>query len=135
MAVAACGSRSTASLMLPVDPQVTVTRFMSAVEANSLIAMGQLWGTKKGLAADKMDRTELDKRLTVMQLYLVNDEYEIVASRSAARRDDGVRAYQIRLTRAGCVHNVPVELLRVGGWWLVSNIDLAQAGNPARRCE
>ncbi len=120
--------------MIPVDPQVTVTRFMSAVEANNLFAMGQLWGTKDGPSIEEMDSAELDMRLTVMRSYLTHDEYEIVASGSTARVDDRNRAYDIRLTRAGCVHNVPFELVRVGGGWLVSKIDLTRAGNPARAC-
>ncbi len=135
LAVAACGSKSSSSLMIPVDPQVTVTRFMSAVEANNLLAMGELWGTKSGSAMEKMDRADLEKRLTVMQRYLTHDEYEVLAAETMGRIDDRTRAYRIRLTRAGCVHNVPFELVRVGGGWLVSNIDLAQAGNPARSCE
>ncbi len=134
LAVAACGSRASSSLMIPVDPQVTVTRFMSAVEANNLVAMGQLWGTKDGPSIEEMDSAELDMRLTVMQRYLTHEEYEILASGSTARVDDRTRAYRIRLTRAGCVHNVPFELVRVGGGWLVSKIDLTQAGNPARAC-
>lgn len=134
LAVTACGSKSWASLMLPVDPQVTVTRFMSAVEANNLVAMGQLWGTKRGPAIEKMDRSDLEKRLTVMQRYLIHDEYEVLDGETMGRLDDRTRAYRIRLTRAGCVHNVPFELIRLGGGWLVSNIDLAQAGNPARAC-
>ncbi len=120
--------------MLPVDPQVTITRFMSAVDANNLMAMGQLWGTKRGPAIEKMDRSDLEKRLTVMQRYLIHDEYEVLDGETMGRVDDGTRAYRIRLTRAGCVHDVPFELVRVGGGWLVSSIDLTQAGNPARRC-
>ena len=134
LSITACGSRSSASLMLPLDPQVTVTRFMSAVEANNLFAMGQLWGTKDGPSIDDMDRAELDMRLTVMQRYLTHEEYEILEGGLTARVDDRTRAYQIRLKRAGCVHDVPFELVRVGGGWLVSNVDLAQAGNPARTC-
>ncbi len=117
--------------MLPVDPQVTVTRFMSAVEAKNLVAMGQLWGTTRGPAVEKMDPADLEKRLTVMQRYLTHDEYEV---RAGAMAGDRLRSYQIQLTRAGCVHTVPFELVRLGGGWLVSNIDLTQAGNPAREC-
>ncbi len=134
LAVAACGSRSSSSSMIPVDPQVTVTRFMSAVEANNLVAMADLWGTKDGPSVEEMDRTELEMRLTVMQSYLTNDGYEVLAGSEFTRLDDRTRAYRIRLTRAGCVHNVPFELVRVGGGWLVSKIDLTQAGNPARAC-
>ncbi len=107
---------------------------MSAVDANNLLAMAQLWGTRDGPSIEKMDRTELDMRLTVMRSYLTHEEYEILASGSLARVDDRARAYDIRLTRAGCVHMVPFELVRVGGGWLVSNVDLTRAGNPARSC-
>ncbi len=134
LAVAACGSRASSSLMIPVDPQVTVTRFMSAVEANNLLAMAELWGTKDGPSLEEMDRTELEMRLTVMQSYLSHDEYEVLAGLATFQVDQGTRAYRIRLTRAGCVHNVPFELVRVGGAWLVSSVDIAQAGNPARAC-
>ena len=108
---------------------------MSAVEANNLFAMGQLWGTKDGPSIEEMDSAELDMRLTVMLRYLTHEEYEILEGGLTTRVDDRTRAYQIRLKRAGCVHDVPFELVRVGGGWLVSNVDLAQAGNPARSCE
>ncbi len=134
LAAAACGSKSSSSLMIPVDPEVTVSRFMSAVEANNLIAMAGLWGTRDGPSVEEMDLAELEMRLTVMQSYLSNDGYEVLAGSEFTRLDDRTRAYQIRLTRAGCVHDVPFELVRVGGGWLVSAIDLTRAGNPARRC-
>ena len=134
VAATACGSRQPRSFTIPIDPEVTVSRFMSAVEANNLVAMGQLWGTKKGPSVEEMDHTELEMRLTVMQSYLSHDEYEVLEGLASLRVDEGTRAYQIRLTRAGCVHNVPFELVRVGGEWLVSSVDLAQAGNPARAC-
>ena len=72
--------------MIPVDPQVTVTRFMSAVEANNLVAMADLWGTKDGPSIEEMDRTELEMRLTVMRSYLTHDGYEVLAGSAFARR-------------------------------------------------
>jgi hypothetical protein len=120
--------------MIPVDPEVTVTRFMSAVQANDVVTMGQLWGTSDGPAIGRMDRTELEMRLTVMQRYLRHDEYEILPGLATVRLDDRERAFRVQLTRAGCVHAVPFELVQVGGGWLVSNIDVTQAGNPSRRC-
>ena len=32
----------------PVSPEATVEAFMNAVRANSLVAMGDLWGTDRG---------------------------------------------------------------------------------------
>lgn len=134
LAVMACGAKASPSIMLPLDPEVTLSRFMSAVQANDLVSMSQLWGTKDGLAARKMERAELNQRLTVMQIMLKYDRYEITADVSTAGLDDKTRAYHLRLFRLGCQVDVPFELVRVGGGWLVSVIDLTQAGNPARAC-
>ncbi len=134
LAVTACGSKASWSIMLPVDPEVTLSRFMSAVQANDLVSMSQLWGTKDGPAAQRMERAELNQRLTVMQIMLKHERYEITADVSAVGLDDETRAYQLRLTRLGCQVDVPFQLIRVGEGWLVSIIDLTQAGNPARDC-
>lgn len=134
LAVMACGSKGFPSIMLPLDPEVTLSRFMSAVQANDLMSMSQLWGTKDGLAARKMERAELNQRLRVMQIMLKHDRYEITADASMAGFDDKTRAYHLRLVRLGCQVDVPFELVRVGEGWLVSVIDLTKAGNPARTC-
>ncbi|MFB3110458.1 MAG: hypothetical protein ACE10G_00320 [Gemmatimonadales bacterium] len=134
LAVMACGSKASPSLMLPLDPEVTLSRFMSAVQANDLASMSQLWGTKDGLAARKMERAELNQRLTVMRIMLKHERYEITADLLTAGLDDKTRLYHVRLTRMGCQVDVPFELIRLGEGWLVSVIDLTQAGNPARTC-
>ncbi len=134
VAVMACGSKASPSLMLPLDPEVTLSRFMSAVQANDLVSMSQLWGTKDGLAARKMERAELNQRLTVMQIMLQHERYEITADVLTDGLVDKTRAYHLRLMRRGCQVDVPFLLVRVGEGWLVSVIDLTQAGNPARAC-
>lgn len=134
LAVMACGSKASPSIMLPVDPEVTLSRFMTAVQANDLVSMSQLWGTKDGPAARRMDRAELNQRLTVMQIMLKHERYELTADVSMAGLDDKTRAYKLRLMRMGCQVDVPFQLVRVGEGWLVSVIDLTQAGNPARTC-
>ena len=78
-------------LTIPVVPEVTLTRFMAAVEANDLVAMSQLWGTSSGPAADDMDLAELEMRLTVMQRYLTHDEYQIEPRVTLGRLDDRTR--------------------------------------------
>ena len=134
MAVMACGSKASPAIMLPLDPEVTLSRFMSAVQAKDLASMSQLWGTKDGLAEQKMERAELNQRLTVMRIMLKHERYEITADLLTAGLDDKTLAYHIRLMRLVCQVDVPFELVRVGEGWLVSVIDLTQAGNPARAC-
>ncbi len=134
LALMACGSQGFPSIRLPLDPEVTLSRFMSAVQADDLVSMSQLWGTKDGLAERKMERAELNQRLAVMQIMLKRERYEITADVLTAGLDDKTRAYHLRLMRLGCEVDVPFELVRVGEGWLVSVIDLTQAGNPARAC-
>ena len=133
-ASAACSSGFTPTFPIPVDPQVTVNNFMSAVQANNLVAMGRLWGTKDGPMVQQMDRAQLDMRLAVMQRYLAHDGYQVLAAEALPGQNDGTLSYRIRLIRRGCVHLIPFELVQAGGGWLVENVDLTQAGNPARSC-
>ena len=122
------------TLTVPVVPEVALTRFMTAVKDNDLAAMSRLWGTSSGPAAEEMDLAELEMRLTVMQAYLTHEEYEIEPAVALVRLDDNVRAFLVRVTRAGCVLQVPFQLVSAGEGWLVSSVDLTQAGNPSRTC-
>jgi hypothetical protein len=46
------------------------------------------------------------------------------------------RVLQVQLTRQTCTWNVPFVAVKTGdGSWLVNQVDLTQAGNPARPCD
>lgn len=134
VSAAGCSSRSSSTFLIPVDPDETLTSFMQAVQANNLERMGQLWGTTGGPAVDDMDPSELNMRLTVIQRYLMHERYEVTSRGATANPNDSMRRYRVRLTRRGCLLDIPFELVRWGGGWLVGNVDVTQAGNPARSC-
>lgn len=131
--VGACGRRPAAA-PAPADPEVTIRRFLNAVKANSLTGMAELWGTDKGPASQSMDHAELDKRLTVIRTYLVHDSFEFQPRNTMDATGTAQRVLDIRLTRKACRPVVPFTVVRWGGGWLVQNIDLSAAGNPARQC-
>lgn len=108
---------------------------MSAVQANSLVAMGELWGGGRGPARSYMDTDDLEKRLTVIQTYMRHESYEILrpASPRIGDRAD-LRTIDVRLSRRGCTPVVPFTVVRYRDGWLVNQIDLEAAGNPTRRC-
>ena len=110
---------------------------MRAVGANSLAAMGQLFGTSDGPAAGYMDQTELEQRLTVIRIYLEHEEFHFVPGDpvEGVNAEAGERALFVQLTRRGCTPTVPFTLVPYRGGWLIRSIDLARAGNPSRRCE
>jgi hypothetical protein len=134
---AACSSRGgSVTIPPPVDPEATVRSFMNAVKANSLVGMGELWGTADGPASVNMERATLDQRLTVIRIYLEHESFDIVSGDPVVGADiqPGERAVFVRLTRKGCTPTVPFTLVPYRDGWLIRNIDLAAAGNPSRRC-
>ncbi|MBL8984406.1 MAG: hypothetical protein JNL26_19630 [Gemmatimonadetes bacterium] len=58
-------------------PRLAAEAFMKAVAAQDLQAMSVVWGTEKGAARDQLDRTELDRRLIVIQSCYAHDRYTI----------------------------------------------------------
>jgi len=135
-AVFACGKKEAVTWAVPSDPDAAVVSFLGAVRAEDLDAMGQLWGTSDGPAYDRMDREELEQRLTVMMVYLEHEEYSIVSGvrdpTVALRR--GERLVTARLTRRGCTPMVPFTVTPYQDGWLVRDVRLEAAGNPVRTC-
>ena len=135
LAVVSCGGGS--SVPPPVSPEATVRGFLNAVNANSLVAMGELWGTKRGPASRKLDAEVLLQRLTIMKIYLEHEEFQIVPDGGMNPKLDikpGEQVVYVRITRKGCTPVVPFTLIIYRGGWLISEIDLEARGNPVRGC-
>jgi hypothetical protein len=120
----------------PADPDATVIGFLSAVRDKDIDRMAALWGTSSGPAANRMDSQTLEQRLTITRIYLEHEEYTIVPRPADVVVDleSGEQAVFVRLTRKGCTPVVPFILTPYAGGWLVRNVDLEMAGNPARTC-
>ena len=129
----ACGRQAAPRGPEPADPTSAVTQFLAAVKAHDLSAMGMLWGTAKGPAARSMPRDDLEKRLTVIQSYLVHESYAVEPG-AGPGEEGNERVVRVQLTRKGCTPVVPFTVVRWGSGWLVKAIDLEAAGNPARPC-
>lgn len=129
----ACGGRSTAAGPRAENPAAAVEGFLAAVTANDLDAMGQRWGTDRGPAARWMDRQVLHQRLTVIQSLLVHERFAIEPGNAPSTPDKPV--IHVRLFRHGCQPVVPFTMVQYQGGWLVENVGLEAAGNPARSCQ
>jgi hypothetical protein len=132
LSVAACHSGG--SFVAPSNPEATVRGFMNAVKANSLTAMGELWGSKDGPASHWMDRTQMEQRLTVIRTYLDHDKYDIMPPNETSIAPEGRHRVDVKIYRKGCTPIVPFTLVRAGDGWLVWDVDLVAAGNPAVPC-
>ena len=133
--LAGCGGRGKVAETAPANPEAAVRAFMDAVKANSLIAMRDLWGSERGPAAGYMNPREVEQRLTVIRTFLDHERFEFDQPNSVDPANSLQRIVRVRLTRKGCRPVIPITTVQWNKGWLVKNIDLSAAGNPARSCE
>jgi hypothetical protein len=133
--LAACGGGTSAQQ--PAQPVSSasgaVRGFMQAVADSNLDKMASLWGTAAGSAAKTNIPPDYRRRVAVMQAYLRNQSFRILSDQPQATENR--RAVQVELKRETCTWSVPFVVIKtVDGTWLVTQVDLAAAGNPARPC-
>ncbi len=133
--LAACGGGAAgAGKVRPASTaSVTVQNFMRAVADSNLDAMAALWGTTRGPAGQVKQPSDYERRIAVMQAYLSSDDYRIVSD-----QQDGPptrHAVQVQIRRQACTWDVPFSVIQLAdGTWLVNQVDLTAAGNPAKPC-
>ena len=107
------------------DPEAAVRGFMTAVEQQDLQLMGALFGDVDGPARDRLSRTELEQRESIMMCYLKHDKYAIIGD---APVPGGTRAYAVNLTLGTATHSATFELVQGPGrrWYVKSIPDFAK---------
>jgi hypothetical protein len=133
--LAACGGGTSApDATQPVtSAKGAVQGFMQAVADSNLNKMASLWGTAAGPASKTNIPPDYRRRIAVMQAYLRNQSFRILSDQPQATENR--RAIQVELRREACTWSVPfVAIKATDGTWLVTQVDLAAAGNPARPC-
>ena len=132
--LAACGGGSAPSTVTPTtSARGAVDAFMQAVADSNLTRMSQLWGTSAGPAARTRQPADWERRLAIMQAYLQNESHRVVSDAPAG--GEARHAVQVEIRRQLCTWLVPFTAIRLGdGDWIVNQVDLTAAGNPARPC-
>jgi hypothetical protein len=94
----AASSSSGAASNLPgaAAPRQAVERFLGAAKSQDLQELSIAWGTSKGPARDQFERTELEKRLIVMQGCYDSDKHRIIDEQPG---DNGKRILRVELTK------------------------------------
>jgi hypothetical protein len=129
----ACGGKSTSSVQPAKSAAAAVQGFMQAVADSNISKMASLWGTPSGPAAKTHQPQDWERRVAIMQAYLKSDSYRLT---SDVGESDVRRALQVEIRRQTCSWSVPFVAVKMAdGSWLVNQVDLAQAGNPARPCD
>jgi hypothetical protein len=107
---------------------------MQAVADSNVVKMANLWGTASGPAAKTNQPPDWQRRVAIMQAYLRNDSFRITSDVPEA--DQRRRGLLVEIKRSSCTWTVPFTALRIrDGSWIVTQLDLAAAGNPARPCQ
>jgi hypothetical protein len=132
--IAACGGSGSPAPAQPVTSAATVVQnFMKAVADSNLATMGALWGTAAGPAAKTNLPPDWYRRVAIMQAYLKNDSFRVTAD--VPQNDPNRRDLQVQLKRQTCTWSVPFVAIKSGSGWLINQVDLTAAGNPARPCD
>lgn len=105
---------------------------MQAVADSNLAKMATLWGSSRGPSSQTRQPQDYERRIAIMQAYLRNDSFRLT---SDLPETETRRALQVQIRRQACSWSVPFVAIRTGdGGWLVNQVDLTAAGNPARPC-
>jgi hypothetical protein len=106
---------------------------MQAVADSNTEKMASLWGTANGPASKTNQPPDYKRRVAIMQAYLRHQSFRITSDMPEA--GDNRRTLQVEIKRDTCTWSVPFVAVRAAGDnWLVNQVDLAAAGNPARPC-
>jgi len=107
---------------------------MQAVADSNVVKMANLWGTASGPAAKTNQPPDWQRRIAIMQAYLRNDSFRITSDVPEA--DENRRGLLVEIKRQTCTWTVPFTAIKTrDGSWIVTQLDLAAAGNPARPCD
>jgi hypothetical protein len=132
--LSACGGGATPETVAPTNSaKSAVESFMQAVADSNLSRMANLWGGAAGPAAKTGQPPDYQRRIAIMQAYLRNESHRIVTD--TPEGGDARHAVQVEIRRQLCTWVVPFTAIRLGdGTWIVTQVDLTAAGNPARPC-
>jgi hypothetical protein len=109
------------------------TQFMGAVKAQDLQAMGAVWGSVEGAARDHMDRTELDKRLVILQQCYDHDRAQILDDSQGSTANE--RLVRVQVTRGNRTKIPRFKVVRgPSNRWYVGDTDYESvAGDFCKR--
>jgi hypothetical protein len=133
--LAACGGTSGAPDVHPANTaSAAVQNFMKAVADSNLAGMAGLWGTAKGSAGRTHQPADYERRIVVMQSYLSHDDFRILGD--APDGSEARHTVQVQIRRGACTWTLPFGVIQLAdGSWIVNQLDLTAAGNPARPCD
>jgi hypothetical protein len=128
VAMGACrsggGSTPAAGVAGAVGPRQAAEQFLASIRAEDVQATSIIWGSTKGPARELIkDRTELEKRILVMQCNLNHDSFRILSDLpgEATKRNLRVELRRGQMT----AQTTMVATQGPNQRWFIENTDLA----------
>ncbi len=85
--------------------------------------MGAVWGTSRGPARETIERTELEKRVIILQCFLEHDNFRIL---SEVPGEAGGRVIRVELARGNDKRQPNIYAVRgPSNRWYVENVEIA----------
>ncbi len=111
--------------------RAAVSNFLDAVKAEDLQAMSVIFGTSHGPSRDNIERSELDKRLVILQCYFTHDKFRIVDDSPG---EGGHRIVTTELTRGANTRTPRFYVIAgPGNRWYVDNMEIAAVRDFCRK--
>lgn len=131
----ACGGGAKPDEVRPANsPSGAVTVFLQAVIDSNLSKMAGLWGTAAGPSSQTKQPADYERRVAIMQAYLRHDDSRILSDTPGPTPNK--HSIQAQLRRSACTWTVPFVVVQLPDQtWIVTSVDVATAGNPARPCD
>jgi hypothetical protein len=123
--------RSTSGQTGAPSAKAAVTEFLTAVNAQDIQAMSVIFGTSHGPSRDNMDRTELEKRLIILQCYFSSDKFRILDENLG---EGGHRVMTVELTK-GSNKRTPrfYAILGPSNRYYIDNMEIAAVRDFCRK--
>jgi hypothetical protein len=105
------------------SPRAAVDMYMTAMQKGDFTLIGNIWGSRQGLARDQYPRDEFEKRAFVVSCYLGWAGYRITSDRPAV---DNGRTLMVQSTTSGHEQEAALRVEQnPAGRWLVAGTDVA----------
>ena len=133
--LAGCGGGAKGPSVAAVGSSLQAAQeFMRAARDSNLTRMAQLWGTSRGSAGATRYPPDYERRVVVLQAYLHGDSARVVSD-VATPGDANRRRLLVSLFRGTCTTQIAMVTILTKTGWIINQVDLTTAGNPAHPCE
>ncbi len=116
------------------SPETTVKAFLAAARDTNLTLMASYWGGSSGPAATSKQPPDYEKRIRVLQKYLVSDSAKVASLGTVDGHPDQIMV-RMRMFVGNCQNSVPFI---VGKWkdqYIINDVDITMTATPGRPCD